>query len=68
MGIKVSMISLGCSKNQIDAEILLADMQKNGFEITTDVSQSDLVDLFNRQKKRQLRIFWKWNCLKKREQ
>lgn len=43
MGIKVSMISLGCSKNQIDAEILLADMQSNGFKITTDVSQSDAV-------------------------
>ena len=28
------MISLGCPKNQVDAEIMLARLAQNGFEIT----------------------------------
>lgn len=43
MAIKVSMISLGCSKNQVDAEMLLADLRNNGFELKGDVSNSDAV-------------------------
>lgn len=43
MAIKVSMISLGCSKNQVDAEMLLADLSKNGFELKGDVSNCDSV-------------------------
>ena len=31
MAIKVGMVSLGCSKNQVDAEILLALMLENGW-------------------------------------
>lgn len=37
MSNKIGMISLGCNKNQIDAEIMLAELAKNGFEITDDV-------------------------------
>lgn len=43
MAIKVSMISLGCSKNQVDAEMLLADLRNNGFELKGDVSNTDAV-------------------------
>lgn len=43
MAIKVAMISLGCSKNQVDAENLLATMQKNGFELKGDVTGCDAV-------------------------
>ena len=30
MAIKVGMVSLGCSKNQVDAEIILAKLKKRG--------------------------------------
>ena len=43
MAIKVSMISLGCSKNQVDAEHLLATLAQNGFTLCGDVSESDVV-------------------------
>ena len=45
MAIKVSMISLGCSKNQVDAEHLLAALAQNGFTLCGDVSESDVVIL-----------------------
>ena len=43
MAIKVGMVSLGCSKNQVDAEILLALMLENGYEICADPQQCDVV-------------------------
>ena len=43
MAVKVGMVSLGCSKNQVDAEILLALMVNNGYEICADAHQSDVV-------------------------
>lgn len=43
MAIKAAMISLGCSKNQIDGEKLLYTLQQNGVELVGDVSQSDAV-------------------------
>ena len=43
MALKVSMISLGCSKNQVDAEHLLAALAQNGFTLCGDVSESDVV-------------------------
>ena len=30
---RIGMISLGCPKNQVDAERMLAQLDKNGFEI-----------------------------------
>ena len=38
MTIKVGMISLGCSKNQVDAERLLAKLAKEGFAICNDMT------------------------------
>lgn len=43
MGIKVSMVSLGCSKNQVDAECLLAEVSKAGYELVNEVGISDVV-------------------------
>ena len=43
MAVKVEMVSLGCSKNQVDAEILLALMVNNGYEICADAQQCDVV-------------------------
>ena len=34
--VKVGMISLGCAKNLVDAEIMLGDIAANGMEITAE--------------------------------
>ncbi len=43
MAIKVGMVSLGCTKNQVDAERLLALIVNDGFEICGDPEQCDVV-------------------------
>ncbi len=40
---KIGMISLGCPKNQVDAEIMLSKLQNNGFEIVNDPADADVV-------------------------
>ncbi len=40
---KISMIGLGCPKNQVDAEMLLATLINAGFEIQPEVENSDVV-------------------------
>ena len=39
--IRVGMISLGCAKNLVDAEIMLGSLLKDGVEITNDASRAD---------------------------
>lgn len=43
MGLKVSMVLLGCSKNQVDGEILLNLVKLGGFEIVPDAYLADVV-------------------------
>lgn len=43
MSKKIGMISLGCPKNQVDAEIMLSKLQKGGFEIVNDPAEADLI-------------------------
>lgn len=38
--IKVSMITLGCSKNLVDAECMLTLVRQNGFEVVEDINQA----------------------------
>ncbi|MCL2760092.1 MAG: 30S ribosomal protein S12 methylthiotransferase RimO, partial [Desulfuromonadales bacterium] len=40
---KVSMISLGCPKNLVDAEVMLGYLGKEGFEITTDEHTANII-------------------------
>lgn len=40
---KIGMISLGCPKNQVDAEIMLAKLVEADFEITNDIYNADAV-------------------------
>ncbi len=40
---KVGMISLGCAKNLVDAEIMLGGAATQGFEITADAAQADVI-------------------------
>src|SRR5437763_12651126 len=39
--IKVGLISLGCAKNLVDAEIMLGNLLKSGVEITNDPAAAD---------------------------
>lgn len=43
MPIKVGCISLGCSKNLIDSEIMLGMLDRNEYEITTDLQNADVI-------------------------
>ena len=40
---KIGMISLGCPKNQVDAEMMLSTLCEAGFEITGEVEGCDIV-------------------------
>jgi ribosomal protein S12 methylthiotransferase len=41
--IRVGVISLGCAKNLVDAEIMLGSLLKDGAEITNDAAQADVM-------------------------
>src|SRR6059036_2130943 len=41
--VRVGLISLGCAKNLVDAEIMLGSLLKNGMEIINDAAQADVV-------------------------
>ncbi len=41
--VRVGLISLGCAKNLVDAEIMLGSLLKSGVEITNDPAQADAV-------------------------
>jgi ribosomal protein S12 methylthiotransferase len=40
---KVGMISLGCAKNLVDAEIMLGGVLKEGMQITSDADEADVL-------------------------
>lgn len=39
---RASVITLGCAKNQVDSEVMLGVLRKNGFEIVSDLSVADI--------------------------
>jgi len=41
--LRVGLISLGCAKNLVDAEIMLGTLLRDGYEITNDLAASDAV-------------------------
>lgn len=43
MPVKIGMVSLGCTKNQVDAEIMLAALKNDGFELCPEPSLCDAV-------------------------
>ena len=43
MNIKVGIVSLGCPKNQVDAEMLLFTLKERGFKIVNDPADADAV-------------------------
>lgn len=42
MSVSVGMVSLGCSKNQVDAEMLMAALARDGFELKDDAALADI--------------------------
>lgn len=40
---KISMVSLGCPKNLVDAEIMLGFLDREGYDITTDEKDADII-------------------------
>ncbi|MBQ4273202.1 MAG: 30S ribosomal protein S12 methylthiotransferase RimO, partial [Clostridia bacterium] len=43
MKTKVGVISLGCDKNRIDTEVMLANLAKGGYQITNDQNDADVL-------------------------
>jgi len=43
MATRIGMVSLGCSKNQVDAEKMLYKLKKSGFEIIEDAGLAEIV-------------------------
>src|SRR4026207_1478011 len=41
--LRVGLISLGCTKNLVDAEIMLGTLLKDGIDITNDATKADVV-------------------------
>jgi ribosomal protein S12 methylthiotransferase len=41
--VKVGMISLGCAKNLVDAEVMLGDIVNHGMEVTRDAEEADVL-------------------------
>src|SRR5467141_5243149 len=41
--VRVGLISLGCAKNLVDAEIMLGTLLKDGVEITNNAEEADVV-------------------------
>ena len=41
--VKVGMISLGCAKNLVDAEVMLGDIRRRGMEITGSAEDADVL-------------------------
>ena len=43
MVLRVGMVSLGCAKNQVDAERMLYRIEKAGHKLVADAALSDIV-------------------------
>ena len=42
-GVKISFVSLGCDKNLIDSEIMLGLIDSEGYVITDNDSEADII-------------------------
>ena len=42
MAIKVGMVQLGCAKNQVDGEMLMASLKAAGYELSDDAALADV--------------------------
>ena len=42
MAVKIGMVSLGCEKNRVDGEIMLATLRQKGYQLVADAAMSDV--------------------------
>ena len=42
MAVKVGMVSLGCAKNQVDAELMLGCLKKDGYQLVAEAGMADV--------------------------
>ena len=42
MAVKVGIVSLGCPKNQVDAELLFGRLKNAGYELIGDAALADI--------------------------
>ncbi len=40
---KVGMVNLGCPKNQVDAEVMLGRLRADGYELTADATEAEVI-------------------------
>lgn len=43
MSTKIGVVSLGCDKNRVDTEVMLANLVKGGYEIVSDPALADVI-------------------------
>ena len=43
MNVKIGVVSLGCDKNRVDTEVMLANLARGGYEITAEPSDADVI-------------------------
>lgn len=41
--VKVSLVNLGCPKNQVDSEVMLGTLNRNGFELVPDAEKAEVI-------------------------
>ena len=41
--LKIALESLGCSKNLVDAEIMMGILNKKGYKLTGDFEEADVI-------------------------
>ncbi len=39
---KAALVTLGCAKNQVDSEVMLGVLMRDGFEVVSDLAEADL--------------------------
>lgn len=40
---KIGMVSLGCAKNQVDAEVMLGLLSQQGYEVVNQSQEADII-------------------------
>ena len=43
INMKIGFVSLGCPKNQLDTEVMLRELVEDGFELTADETEADVI-------------------------
>ena len=42
MAVKVGMVSLGCAKNHVDAELMLGCLKKDGYQLVAEAGSGHI--------------------------